>query len=93
MKLREAELWCLAAYGARTADGYPVEEIDQIWKTVLLHQFHDILPGSSIGWVHREAAETYHSLIDQLDGIISGVGPADDGVGDLAVGQCRAARS
>ena len=29
------------------------------WETVLLHQFHDILPGSSIAWVHREARATY----------------------------------
>ena len=70
MKLREAELWCLAAYGPSAEDGYPVEELDAIWKTVLLHQFHDILPGSSIGWVHREAAETYAELVVQLDGII-----------------------
>ena len=30
------------------ADGqptYPYDELDRIWKTVLLHQFHDILPG------------------------------------------------
>ena len=24
---------------------YPYEELDRLWKTVLLHQFHDILPG------------------------------------------------
>ena len=72
MKLREAELWCLAADGALADDGYPVEELDRIWKTVLLHQFHDILPGSSIGWVHREAAETYAALGKELDGIITG---------------------
>ncbi len=41
---------------------YPHDEIESIWKTVLLHQFHDILPGSSIAWVHREARETYAAL-------------------------------
>ncbi|MGZ4711022.1 MAG: alpha-mannosidase, partial [Acidimicrobiales bacterium] len=50
--LREAELWCVAAYGsapsAAGGSGYPTAELDRIWKTVLLHQFHDILPGSSI---------------------------------------------
>ena len=53
--LREAELW--AATAALHAPGYdyPYEELDRLWKTVLLHQFHDILPGSSIAWVHREA--------------------------------------
>lgn len=30
-------------------------ELDSAWTTLLQNQFHDILPGSSIGWVHREA--------------------------------------
>ena len=29
----------------------------RLWHTVLLQQFHDILPGTSIAWVHREAEE------------------------------------
>ena len=37
---------------------YPREELDRIWKTLLLNQFHDILPGSAIAWVHREPART-----------------------------------
>ncbi len=69
--LREAELWCVAAYGATTDGGYPKAKLDRIWKTVLLHQFHDILPGSSIEWVHREAEETYAGLIDELEEIIA----------------------
>jgi alpha-mannosidase len=68
--LREAELWSLAAFGGRPEDGYPAEALDRIWKTVLLHQFHDILPGSSIGWVHREAEATYADLIAELEGLI-----------------------
>lgn len=38
---------------------YPKEELEQAWKTVLLNQFHDILPGSSITPVYRDADETY----------------------------------
>ena len=56
--LREAELWAATA-AVRAGFAYPYEELDRIWKTVLLHQFHDILPGSSIAWVHREAEKTY----------------------------------
>jgi alpha-mannosidase len=68
--LREAELW--SATAAVTAPGfvYPYDELDRIWKTVLLHQFHDILPGSSIAWVHREAAATYLSLHGELEALI-----------------------
>ena len=31
-----------------------VDELDAAWKEVLLHQFHDIIPGSSIAWVHAD---------------------------------------
>ncbi len=48
---------------------YPYEDLERIWKTVLLHQFHDILPGSSIAWVHREARETYAAVREELQGI------------------------
>ncbi|MFG3023310.1 alpha-mannosidase [Streptomyces sp. NPDC048254] len=67
--LREAELWAATA-AVRTGFPYPYEELDRIWKTVLLHQFHDILPGSSIAWVHREARATYQRVAAELGGII-----------------------
>ncbi|MGW4086173.1 alpha-mannosidase [Streptomyces sp. NPDC004822] len=67
--LREAELWAATA-AVRTGFPYPYEELDRIWKTVLLHQFHDILPGSSIAWVHREARATYARLAGELEAII-----------------------
>ncbi|WP_329454729.1 alpha-mannosidase [Streptomyces sp. NBC_01497] len=67
--LREAELWAATA-AVRASFPYPYEELDRIWKTVLLHQFHDILPGSSIAWVHREARATYAKVAGELNGII-----------------------
>ncbi|MGP3923827.1 alpha-mannosidase [Streptomyces sp. 8N616] len=69
--LREAELWAATA-AVRTGHAYPYEQLDRIWKTVLLHQFHDILPGSSIAWVHREAEKTYAAVAEELNGIIAG---------------------
>ncbi|MFB7862793.1 alpha-mannosidase [Streptomyces sp. NPDC056069] len=66
--LREAELWSATA-AVRSGLPYPYEELDRIWKTVLLHQFHDILPGSSIAWVHREAERTYATVAGQLTAI------------------------
>ncbi|MFE7073989.1 alpha-mannosidase [Streptomyces sp. NPDC057620] len=67
--LREAELWAATA-AVRTKFSYPHEKLDRLWKTVLLHQFHDILPGSSIAWVHREARKTYEAVAEELNGII-----------------------
>ncbi|KMS77555.1 alpha-mannosidase [Streptomyces leeuwenhoekii] len=80
--LREAELWAATA-AVRTGFPYPYEELDRIWKTVLLHQFHDILPGSSIAWVHREARATYARIAGELTGIIEAAQRALAGEGEL----------
>jgi alpha-mannosidase len=48
--LRAAELWSVAAGQDRRA------ELDAAWKLHLLQQFHDIIPGSGIGWVYQDAA-------------------------------------
>ncbi|WP_037621736.1 alpha-mannosidase [Streptomyces aureus] len=80
--LREAELWCATAAVRDTSYSYPYDALDRIWKTVLLHQFHDILPGSSIAWVHREARETYARVLAEIEEITAaavralGSGPA-----------------
>jgi alpha-mannosidase len=66
--LREAELWSASAAVAGLLD-YPYDDLDRLWKLVLLHQFHDILPGSSIAWVHREAGETYARIEAELEQI------------------------
>ncbi|TJZ49498.1 alpha-mannosidase [Streptomyces piniterrae] len=84
--LREAELWATTA-AVRAGDGarysYPYDALDRLWKTVLLHQFHDILPGSSIAWVHREARDTYAAVEAELTAIVEGaigaLGAAPDG--------------
>ncbi|MFE9560544.1 alpha-mannosidase [Streptomyces sp. NPDC006487] len=67
--LREAELWASTAAVKVPGYAYPYEDLERIWKTVLLHQFHDILPGSSIAWVHREARETYAKVREELTAI------------------------
>lgn len=62
--LVEAELWA-ATDAVRTGAEYPTAQIDRLWETVLLHEFHDILPGTSIAWVHREASEVLSRVIDE----------------------------
>jgi alpha-mannosidase len=37
------------------AGEYPRAELDRLWKLLLLNQFHDILPGSSIRLVYEDA--------------------------------------
>jgi alpha-mannosidase len=67
--LREAEIWAATA-AVRTGHPYPYAELDRLWKEVLTHQFHDILPGSSIAWVHRETEEAHAQVAEELTGII-----------------------
>jgi alpha-mannosidase len=67
--LVEAELWWATA-AVRTGADYPYDEFDALWKQVLLQQFHDILPGTSIAWVHREAAEQYARIAAEATGLI-----------------------
>jgi alpha-mannosidase len=62
--LVEAELWA-ATDAVRTGAAYPHAELDRLWQTVLLHEFHDILPGTSIAWVHREAVEVLTKVLDE----------------------------
>lgn len=52
------------------------DELTRIWKTLLLNQFHDILPGSAIAWVHRQAREEYARDISCLRKIISNIADA-----------------
>lgn len=53
LALREAELWCSTA-SVRAGFAYPAKELQGCWEKVLLHQFHDALPGSAISWVYQD---------------------------------------
>jgi alpha-mannosidase len=69
--LVEAELW--AATLGRTAD------VEHLWKEVLTQQFHDILPGSSIAWVHADAEAVFAEVSAELETLIASL--LDDVVG------------
>ena len=77
-RLHEAELWWATS---TILDGttYPGPQLDAMWRTALLHQFHDILPGSSIAWVYREADAAYRELDAELDALVSRVHPTPAG--------------
>jgi len=42
---------------------YPQAEINKLWETVLLNQFHDIIPGSSINEVYKDSAKHYAEVL------------------------------
>lgn len=61
-ELRTTEL----LHAAGSLEGYPFEALDQLWKTTLLYQFHDILPGSSITEVYRVTHEAHDKALADL---------------------------
>jgi alpha-mannosidase len=70
--LREAELWCAtAAVRSGGQYTYPAAELKRLWQLVLLQQFHDILPGSAIAWVHQDAERNYAAVAKGLEALIS----------------------
>ena len=79
--LIEAELWTTTAAVQLGAD-YPYEEFDRLWQLVLLHEFHDILPGTSIAWVHREAVEILSGVLSDAQAIAAEARQALAGEGD-----------
>ncbi|MBW1638828.1 alpha-mannosidase [Microbacterium resistens] len=82
--LIEAELWAATA-AVRRGTPYPHDELDRLWQLVLLHEFHDILPGTSIAWVHREAVEVLGGVLDDARGISDAARRALAGEGDRRI--------
>ncbi len=60
--LRETEL----VSSLNSSRKYERAQIENSWKTVLLNQFHDILPGSSIDQVHAESEQQYEQVFRDL---------------------------
>ncbi len=63
--LREMEWLGVWASAADSGYAYPTETLDAIWHEMLLYQFHDILPGSSITRVYDESLARYQILMDE----------------------------
>jgi alpha-mannosidase len=45
-------------------------ELDEIWQDVMLNQFHDVLPGSSIEMVNVDARAIYTQRIQEAEGLL-----------------------
>ena len=68
-KLRNAEMLSVARIFRNKK--YPTEELRDIYKKLLINQFHDILPGSHITPVCRDAMEDYYEIDKKLDSMIN----------------------
>ena len=67
LALREAEMW--GALASLKGAEYPLARMDAAWKKLLLNQFHDILPGSSIARVYEEARRDHRWIIAEADAV------------------------
>ena len=82
--LREAE-FALVASGAE----YDKDKLTEIWKEILLYQFHDILPGSSIKRVYNESLARYEILYDETENMVkSAYGEGDYAINSLSWDRC-----
>lgn len=67
LALREAEMWgSLAMLRGRE---YPLARMDAAWKKLLLNQFHDILPGSSIARVYEDARRDHALIVSEAEAV------------------------
>jgi len=66
--MRELEMLAVLAQ-ERIGALYPVEKLHALWRIVLLNQFHDILPGTSIGGVFDDSDRDYARFFETADGL------------------------
>jgi alpha-mannosidase len=59
LALAAAELWSTVRPDGAS---WPSDDLDRAWKLLLVNQFHDILPGSSIHWVYRDTAADHAEI-------------------------------
>ena len=69
LTLREAEMWGALAGLKSASYSYPLSRMDSAWKRLLLNQFHDILPGSSIGKVYEDARRDHRWIISEAEAV------------------------
>jgi alpha-mannosidase len=66
--LRDAEL--LSCFTPSYPAKYPAAELEAAWKLVLLNQFHDIIPGSSVREVYEDSNADYQSIAEAGEAIV-----------------------
>src|SRR5260370_42006464 len=63
--LHTVELWCAWAQTLGAYDPAWANELTWCWEMVLLNQFHDILPGSSIAEVYEDQRRQHAEVLER----------------------------
>ncbi|MGI5894454.1 MAG: glycoside hydrolase family 38 C-terminal domain-containing protein [Candidatus Merdivicinus sp.] len=69
-EIRYGQLETLSSIGQIFGEAYPAREISDGWDTILLNQFHDIIPGSSISEVYQTTDRQYAEILDSAEKLI-----------------------
>ncbi len=69
-KLQCVENVCTEHY-LKNKTPYPREKLLELWETVCLNQFHDVLPGSSIELVYKDSQQLYKQVDKACDELLS----------------------
>lgn len=65
-------------YAGRDLKEYPARELDRLWKLLLLNQFHDILPGSSIAPVYERTRKEHQDILESCAKLIAALKDKSD---------------
>lgn len=76
------DLELLSVLAEKRGLAYPAEDLERLWKMVLLNQFHDILPGSSIKEVYEVTKREYEQLAEEGGRLLRERKEAVAGAGD-----------
>lgn len=68
--MEKAETAALTDQILTNAD-YPAQQLHDAWETVLLNQFHDIIPGSSIHEVYEVSEQQYQEVLQTGNNIVT----------------------
>ncbi|WVQ85168.1 hypothetical protein IAT38_007333 [Cryptococcus sp. DSM 104549] len=63
--LRDVEYFAILASISNPSYTYPKPQLDEIWHDIMLNQFHDVLPGTSIKMCNDDAREIYRLRLGQ----------------------------
>ena len=76
------DLELLSVLAEKRGLAYPAEDLERLWKMVLLNQFHDILPGSSIKEVYEVTKREYEQVAEEGGRLLKERKEAVAGAGD-----------
>jgi alpha-mannosidase len=68
--LKDVELLSSIALLSSSSNSDPSETLTKIWKNLLLDQFHDVIPGTSIGLVYEDTKKHYSDALSSIHSLL-----------------------